>query len=165
MLAEVHDVVDHLAKVDFACSEAIVQMLETLPSKGGGAVRQLSVEVFPGRRRAYIVRFTDSLEVHLRRPLLEMMTKFDIVGTTKTILPKLRELGALLGVETRLHEEVVYATSSPKQIDRPNPAVTRALREAKSSTSVRRSLYVPYKKPPGNSEDNSEGLHRAPSRS
>jgi hypothetical protein len=126
--AEVRGVVDLLAQVDFASSEAVIQMLETLPPKG--------VELFDNCQSRYflaggehVARFTDPLGLHLWRPLLAMLAKFDIVGTTEMILPSLRQVGALLGVELRLHEEVVGATASAKRINQSDPAVTRALRQ------------------------------------
>jgi hypothetical protein len=126
--AEVRGVVDLLAQVDFACSEAVIQMLDTLPPKG--------VELFDNCQSRYflaggehVARFTDPLGMHLWRPLLAMLEKFDVVGTTEMILPSLRQIGALLGIELRLHEEVVGATASAKRINQSDPAVMRALRQ------------------------------------
>jgi hypothetical protein len=126
--AEVRGVVDMLARVDFASPQAMIQMLETLPPKG--------VELFDNCQSRYflaggdhVARFTDPLGMHLWRPLLAMLAKFDVVGTTGTILPTLRQVGALLGVELQLHEEIVGATASSKRINQSDPAVMRALRQ------------------------------------
>jgi hypothetical protein len=126
--AEMRGVVDLLAEVDFASSEAVIQILETLPPKG--------VELFDNCQSRYflaggehVARFTDPLGMHLWRPLLAMLARFDIVGTTEMILPSLREVGALLGIELRLHEEVVGATASVKRINKSDPSVMRALRQ------------------------------------
>ena len=126
--AEVRGVVDLLAQVDFASSEAMTHMLKTLPPKG--------VELFDNCQSRYflaggeyVARFTDPLGMHLWRPLLAMLAKFDVVGTTEMILPSLRQIGALLGVELRLHEEVVGAAASAKRINKSDPAILRALRQ------------------------------------